>query len=74
MPRRSAASLHFPAVTRVERLQAPPDLSQDERALFVGIVATNPADHFRASDLPLLCSYVRAILLEREAAAHLAWK
>jgi phage terminase small subunit len=72
MPRRSAASLHFPAFTRVERLTPPPDLSPDERALFVNIVATNPADHFRPSDAPLLCSYVRAVLLERKAAENLA--
>ena len=72
MPRRSAASLHFPAFTRVERLTPPPELSPDERALFIDIVSATPADHFRASDLPLICSYARAILLEREAAAHLA--
>src|SRR6478672_9850250 len=72
MPRRSAASLHFPAFTRVERLTPPPELSPDERALFIDIVSATPAGHFRASDLPLICSYARAILLEREAAAHLA--
>jgi phage terminase small subunit len=72
MPRQSAASLHFPSFIRTERLSPPIDLSPDERALFVSIVATNPADHFRPSDAPLLCSYVRAILLEREAAENLA--
>lgn len=71
MPRRSAASLPFPIV-RTERLSPPADLNDDERALFVGIVAANPADHFRPSDAPLLCSYVRAILLERLAAEQLA--
>ena len=71
MPRRSAASLHFPAFTRVERLTPPPELSPDERALFIDIVGAIPADHFRprfAADLQLC----RAILLEREAAEHLA--
>jgi phage terminase small subunit len=47
-------------------------LSGDARALFISLVSTNPADHFRPSDAPLLIAYVRAILLEREAAEHLA--
>ncbi len=72
MPRRSAASLHFPAFTRVERLTPPPELSPDERALFIDIVSATPADHFRPSDAPLLVAYCRAILLEREAAERLA--
>jgi phage terminase small subunit len=40
--------------------------------VFVGIVGANAADHFRSSDSPLLIAYCRAILLEREAAEHLA--
>jgi phage terminase small subunit len=73
MPRQSAASLHFSSsVIRTERLSPPSDLSPDERAIFISLVSTNAADHFRPSDAPLLCSYVRAILLEREAAEHLA--
>jgi phage terminase small subunit len=72
MPRQSAASLAFPHLIRTERLSPPAELSQDERALFVSLVSTTPADHLRPSDAPLLVAYCRAILLEREAAEHLA--
>jgi phage terminase small subunit len=72
MPRQSAASLHFPTLSRVDRLSPPPDLSPDERALFVSIVSANAADHFRPSDAALLIAYCRQILLERAAARHLA--
>jgi phage terminase small subunit len=72
MPRRSAASLHFPNLSRVDRLSPPLDLSQDERTVFLDVIATTPADHFHPSDAPLLATYCRQILLEREAASHLA--
>jgi phage terminase small subunit len=72
MPRRSAASMHFPTITRMERLAPPPELNPDERAVFLNVVANNPADHFRPSDAVLLCVHVRAVLAEREAAEHLA--
>jgi phage terminase small subunit len=72
MPRPSAASLHFPSIIRTERLAPPAELSPDERQIFVDIVSTVAADHFRPSDSPLLVAYCRAILLEREAAEHLA--
>ena len=72
MPRKSAAALAFQDVIRTERLTAPADLNPDERAVFVGIVGTVAADHFRPSDLPLLSAYVRAIVREREASEQLA--
>jgi phage terminase small subunit len=72
MPRHSAASLHFPAFTRVERLTPPVELSESERAIFLDIVGTVAADHFRPSDLVLLSAYCRAIVREREASEHLA--
>jgi phage terminase small subunit len=72
MPRKSAAALASPGVIRTERLTAPADLNPDERAVFVGIVATVAADHFRPSDLVLLSAYCRAIVREREASEHLA--
>jgi hypothetical protein len=71
MPRRSAASMHFPTITRMERLAPPPELNPDERTVFLNVVATNPADHFRPSDAVLLCVHVRAVLAEREAAEQL---
>jgi phage terminase small subunit len=73
MPRKSAAaSLHFPNLTRIDRLSPPPDLTKDERTVFVDVIAACQAAHFHASDRPLLIVYCRQILLEREAASHLA--
>jgi phage terminase small subunit len=71
MPRRSAASLHFPIV-RTERLRPPSGLNERERALFADIVNSNPAEQFRPSDGLLLVAYCRAVLLERAAAERLA--
>jgi hypothetical protein len=73
MPRRSAASLQFPtSAGTAERLLPPPDLDAPERKIFVDLVAGNKAEHFRASDTPLLAAYCRAIVLERRSAAALA--
>jgi phage terminase small subunit len=72
MPRRSTASLRFPDIVRTERLSPPADLNPDERAVFVGIVATVEADHFRPSDSLLLSAYARAVVREREASEQLA--
>jgi P27 family predicted phage terminase small subunit len=55
-----------------ERLQPPSDLTEDGRKIFLDIVLANEPTHFRASDLPLLCTYVRAILQERAASERLA--
>jgi hypothetical protein len=71
MPRRSAASFGFP-VSVQQRLRAPSGLKEDERQLFVDIVAATPADHFRGADVPLLLGYIRGVLAAREAAQHLA--
>lgn len=74
MPRRSAASrlIHAGPVLRTERLAAPLNLSEDERALFVDIVSSKPAHHFESSDAVLLVSYCHACILERTASGHLA--
>jgi hypothetical protein len=72
MPRKSAASLHFPDIVRTERLSPPADLNASEREVFLNVVATTAADHFRPSDLPLLSAYARAVVREREASEHLA--
>ena len=72
MPRKSAASLRFPDIVRTERLSPPADLDASERQIFLDIVGTVAADHFRPSDLPLLSTYVRAIVREREASEQLA--
>jgi phage terminase small subunit len=56
----------------VERLTPPVELSESERAIFLDIVGTVAADHFRPSDSVLLSAYVGAVVREREAAEHLA--
>jgi phage terminase small subunit len=50
----------------------PADLSPDERALFVGIVADFKANHFKSSDTAMLVAYVRNVLTEQEASRCLA--
>ena len=73
MPRRSAASFAIPSVTGAPpRLAPPADLSGAERQVFLDLVASAKAEHFRASDLPLLCAYCRAIAVEVRSAQELA--
>jgi hypothetical protein len=73
MPRQSVAAIGFPSVNGAPpRLTPPPDLGPDEREIFIDLVAANKPEHFRASDLPLLSAYVRAVSLERRSAAELA--
>jgi hypothetical protein len=59
------------AKNALERLAPPSDLSEEGRRIFTDIVLANEPTQFRASDLPLLCSYVRAVLQEQTASAHL---
>jgi hypothetical protein len=68
MPRTSAAELAVPRVHgEPRRLKPPPHLSDDEKALFIEIVAACSPKHFTSSDLPLLISYVQSTLLARRA-------
>jgi hypothetical protein len=46
-------------------------LSEGERSIFIDVVANCTANHFRASDLPLLCRYVESAALAEQAAAEL---
>jgi hypothetical protein len=55
-----------------ERLRPPSKLDAPERKIFVDLVASSKAEHFRSSDTPLLAAYCRAIVLERRSAAALA--
>jgi phage terminase small subunit len=74
MPRKSAAALALEPLSvdgRPKRLNPPPTLSAQERALFVDLVSTNTPEHFRPSDLPLLCRYVEASCLAEHAAQEL---
>jgi hypothetical protein len=75
MPRRSAASLTLvhPRITgRDPRLSPPATLGTAEKRLFISIVGSCPAAHFRPSDQPLLCQYVMACVAAEHAAAKLA--
>jgi len=69
MPRRSAASFEVPSSVTGElaRLTPPADLDKPEREIFLDLVSASKPGHFRASDLPLLSAYVRAIALELAA-------
>jgi phage terminase small subunit len=58
-------------VRPLERLAPPSGLSEDGRRVFLDIVLANEPTQFRASDMPLLTSYIRAIEMERAASAHL---
>jgi phage terminase small subunit len=46
-------------------------MPQPERQAFAAIVASVDPKHFAPSDLPLLTSYVCAIVQEQQAVAHL---
>lgn len=75
MPRTSAAAkLITPRLNREKpRVEPPEHLSDEERTEFIAIVSNCSAEHFTKSDLPLLSSYVGAIVLARNAlkdAAH----
>ena len=52
-------------------MRPPPDLTPDEKQLFIDIVADHKPEHFKPTDAALLVVYVRACLAAREAAEHL---
>jgi hypothetical protein len=74
MPRKSAAARAFPIIpgTPPQRLRPPRELDATERKVFADLVNASRPDAFRASDLPLLATYCRAIALERRSAQALA--
>jgi phage terminase small subunit len=72
MPRRSSASLSVvPSIAFSARLAPPADLSPEERAIFISLVGSKRVEAFEPSDMPLLCAYCTAIVLEQRAAAAL---
>jgi phage terminase small subunit len=71
VPRKSSASLNVVPLESRGRLRPPPNLPQAEKELFAQLVASCPAQHFRLSDLPLLCRYCEASVLAEQAAGHL---
>ena len=73
--RKSAVGLTVPIVDGSPiKLEPSPDLSPTERRIFIDIVSVVDRRHFRPSDQPILCAYVRAVGYERAAAAELAVK
>jgi hypothetical protein len=56
---------------RVTRLRPPLSLAEPEAKLFKQIISNCAHDHFRQSDLPLLCRYVEASILAERAAQQL---
>ncbi len=71
MPRKSSAAIAF-ATDTTARIRPPDDLTGPARDVFLDLVCACRASHFTGSDIPLLCSYSRAIVLERTASAGLA--
>jgi hypothetical protein len=70
--RKSAESL---VALRVDgkppKLDPPASLGEAERKTFIEIVDANRPEHFRASDMPLLCRYCEAAVLGEQAAQEL---
>jgi len=54
-----------------ERLKPPSNLTPAEREAFVSLVLACDRRHFLPSDLPLVSAYVRAIVLDEDAAKML---
>jgi hypothetical protein len=72
MPRKSAAALAVrSARTGVARLRPPASLSPSARNVFLSIVTTEDASHFKPSHLPLLIQYCEAVALADRSAAAL---
>jgi phage terminase small subunit len=72
MPRKSAAARAIAVPkTRGDRLYPGANLSPEIAEIFETIVAQVSADHFRASDEPLLEQYAQAVSLGRQAFAAL---
>jgi hypothetical protein len=70
--RKSSATLTAPTVDGgPSRLAAPSSLNEREHAIFEQLVGAVDSRHFRPSDMPLLCAYVRAISIEQQAATQL---
>jgi hypothetical protein len=62
MPRRAADALVFP-ISDPKRLHPPPGLSEAARAEFLRIICCERPDHFRDSDLSMLCQFCEAAAL-----------
>ena len=70
MPRKAADSLTV-RPPQLERLRPPATLSEGAKAEFIRIVTCERPEHFRTSDLPLLCQYVESVSLAARATQEL---
>lgn len=66
--RPSAASLAIAPVAHWERLQPPQTLTPPQVAIWIEIVATKPADWFKADCAPILEAYCKSITHYRDLA------
>jgi phage terminase small subunit len=73
MPRKSAAALAVRSPAGTLSVPRPRDgIPPSVRRIFLDLVASVAADHWRPSDEPLVEQYAQAILLSREAFDELA--
>jgi hypothetical protein len=75
MPRRSAASSEIAPYTQpspIQRLKPPATMSEPARRIFVDAVLGSRADHFQATDLPLLVRFCEANATAERAEAEMA--
>jgi hypothetical protein len=72
MPRQSGAARTFKVGSSSERLRPPSELTPAEKKIFIELVANNKPEHFRPSDMPLLCAYVHACAVEATLAKYIA--
>ena len=75
MPRQSRASLEAMPLDRFDgrphRVKPPDNLGENERALWLRLVAGCPNEHFKTTDEPLLRAYVSVALLVEQAAREM---
>ena len=71
MPRKAADSLVVPLPSISKRLKPPEALSAGARFEFLRIICCEKPEHFRDSDLPLLCQYCESAALAARATQEL---
>src|SRR3954453_9746869 len=54
-----------------QRVEPPADLPHPVKEVFLDLVCSTRADHFRPTDLPLIVAYSVAIVAERESMAEI---
>lgn len=59
--RKSLASVTVLPTPMVSRMESPADLNDRQKALWLEMVETKPAEWFTADNAPLLAEYVRAV-------------